>query len=159
MYNLINLDEAKYELVASFRKVAALAGVLLPEDAIEISHWGTQHIVKPLSKDNMAIYVFVLNGRCLKVGKVGSKSQARYISHHYNPLSSKSNLAKSILEHRDDSNFSGVTEENVGEWIKKNVDRVNFILNKEAGISTLNLFESFLQCRLNPLFEGFQSQR
>jgi hypothetical protein len=47
----------------------------------------------------------------------------------------------------------------VGAWIKTNVDRTNYLLDAERGIPVLTLLESFLQCRLRPRFEGFESQR
>ncbi len=107
----------------------------------------------------MAVYVFVWSGRCLKVGKVGPKSQARFTSQHYRPASSNSNLAKSLVAGHEKLGLSDITDSNVGAWIKGNVDRVNFLLSAECGIPTLTLLESFLQCRLNPFFEGFDSQR
>jgi hypothetical protein len=55
--------------------------------------------------------------------------------------------------------LSGISESNVGEWTKANVDRVNFLLSVKFGIPVLTLLESFLQCRLKPQFEGFESQR
>lgn len=36
---------------------------------------------------------------------------------------------------------------------------MNFILDAVLGIHVLNLLEAFLQCRLQPEFEGFSSQR
>lgn len=161
MEKITNLEEVSKSLATSFREVAKLAGVSLADDAIEIRYWGTQHKAESLGKNRMAVYVFVLNGECLKVGKVGPRSHARYISHHYNASSSQSNLAKSLLSHHHEPRFSSVPEDEdkVGDWIKENVDRVNFILDKDVGVPVLNLLESFLQCRLGPHFEGFESQR
>ena len=107
----------------------------------------------------MAVYVFEWKGQCLKVGKVGPNSQARYTSQHYGPSSSNSNLAKSVLGGRDELGISAVSKSNVGAWIKNNVDRTNYLLDSECGIPMLTLLESFLQCRLKPRFEGFESQR
>ena len=107
----------------------------------------------------MAVYEFLWRDVCLKVGKVGPNSQARYTSQHYSPSSSNSNLAKSIVSARADLGVPDITESNVGAWIKSNVDRVNFLLDAEWGIPVLTLLESFLQCRLRPRFEGLESQR
>jgi len=46
-----------------------------------------------------------------------------------------------------------------GEWIKKNMHRTNLILDARLGIEVLTLLEGFVQCRLKPLYEGFESQR
>ena len=147
-------------LLDDFRKVVALAGVALPPAALSLETLPAPH--KPpstLPSGKMAVYVFVWNGRCLKVGKVGPKSQARFTSQHYSPTSSNSNLAKSLVAGHGKLGLSGISESNAGAWIKANVDRVNFFLSAECGIPVLTLLESFLQCRLNPVFEGFDSQR
>ncbi len=147
-------------LLDDFQKVVALAGVPLPPAALSFETLPAPH--KPpsaLPNGKAAIYVFIWNGVCLKVGKAGPKSHARFTSQHYNPASSNSNLAKSLVTDHEKIGVSGITESNVGAWIKANVDRVNFLLSVECGIPVLTLLESFLQCRLNPVFEGFESQR
>lgn len=147
-------------LLDDFRKVVALADIALPPAALSLETLPAPH--KPpstLPSGKMAVYVFVWNGRCLKVGKVGPKSQARFTSQHYSPASSNSNLAKSLVAGHGKLGLSGISESNAGAWIKANVDRVNFFLSAECGIPVLTLLESFLQCRLNPVFEGFDSQR
>ena len=147
-------------LLEDFRKVVVLAGVSLPPAALSFETLPAPH--KPpsaLPSGKAAVYVFVWNGRCLKVGKVGPKSQARFTSQHYSPASSNSNLAKSLVAGHGKLGLSGITESNVGAWIKTHVDRVNFLLSVESGIAVLTLLESFLQCRLDPVFEGFESQR
>ncbi|MBO3705456.1 MAG: hypothetical protein J5X21_03495 [Candidatus Accumulibacter sp.] len=147
-------------LLDDFRKVVGLAGMSLPPAALSVEILPAPH--KPpsaLPSGKAAVYVFVWNGHCLKVGKVGPKSQARFTSQHYSPASSNSNLAKSLVAGHEKLGLSGITESNVGAWIKANVDRVNFLLSVECGIPVLTLLESFLQCRLSPIFEGSGSQR
>ena len=147
-------------LIEDFRRVAEIAGVSVASNVLLVERLLAPH--KPpssLPRGKMAVYVFEWKGQCLKVGKVGPNSQARYTSQHYGPSSSNSNLAKSVLAGRDELGISGVSESNVGAWIKTNVDRTNYLLNTECGISVLTLLESFLQCRLRPRFEGFESQR
>lgn len=148
------------ELLDDFRKVTELAGVTLLPNALSISR---AHAPK-LPHGKMAVYVFThKDGTCLKVGKAGPRSHARFTSQHYLPSSCKSNLAKSLIF---DSTYPEVTEANVGEWIRHEVDRVNVFLDikctstdPQTGIFVLTLLESFLQCRLNPKYEGFKSQR
>ena len=93
------------------------------------------------------------------VGKVGPNSKARYTSQHYNPKSSNSNLAKSILKEKENLGLAHLDEANVGAWIKKETDRTNLLLDATIGIPILSFLESFLQCRLRPQFEGFPSQK
>lgn len=107
----------------------------------------------------MAVYVFCHQGRTLKVGKAGPNSEARYTSQHYNPNSAQSTLAASLLRGGDELGIQGITKASVGVWIKANTDRYNFLLHSKHPIRLLTLLEAFLQCRLNPAFEGFGSQR
>lgn len=147
-------------LVSKFRECAKLAGILVPEVAIALEQFSAPH--KPpsiLPKNRFAVYAFFWNNECLKVGKVGQNSQARFTSQHYLPSSSNSNLAKSILAHKDELGLNALTDATVGNWIKENTGRVNFILNAQLGVPVLTLLEVFLQCALKPRFEGFASQR
>jgi hypothetical protein len=143
-----------------FLKVARLAGVTLPANAISIERLPAPH--RPpsaLPQGKMAVYAFFWKSQCLKVGKAGPKSHARFSSQHYSPTSSRSNLSKSLVRRQGELGLSGISESNVGDWIKSNVGRANFLLNAEIGIPVLSLLESFLQCSLRPQFEGFKSQR
>jgi hypothetical protein len=147
-------------LVSDFAKAASLAGISLPSDAISYETLPAPH--KPpsgLPEGKMAAYVFVWNGVCLKVGKVGPKSHARFTSQHYSPRSSNSNLAKSLVAAGGKNGIPVLSDAAVGEWIRTNVSRVNFLLSAKCGVPVLTLLESFLQCRLKPMFEGFESQR
>jgi hypothetical protein len=147
-------------LIADFEKVALIARVPISKSDILIEELPAPH--KPPSKlplGFMAVYIFSFRGDCLKVGKSGPRSQARYTSQHYNPKSAMSNLAKSLLATKGDRRFKKLNDENVSEWLKTNTDRVNLLLPYEFGISTLTLLEAFAQCRLKPIFEGFDSQK
>ncbi len=147
-------------LLDDFIKVAKLARATLPANAISIVASAAPHEHPPALKNgDVAVYVYILKGDCLKVGKVGPKSHARYVSHHYNPSSSISNLAKSILDDRNNMGLQHLDENDVGNWIRSYTDRVNFVLSGENLIPVLNLLEAFLQCRLKPRFEGFKSQK
>jgi len=151
---------APKDLTSDFKQVAALAGIVLQEADLIADVLPAPHSPPAsLGADNMAVYCFFWRDECLKVGKVGPKSQARYTSQHYLPNSSMSNLAKSILKEQRRMGLENLNESTVGDWIKQETTRVNFILNSSVGVSALNLLEAFLQCRLIPKFEGFSSQR
>ena len=148
------------QLIADFASVAALAGVSIPDAAITAEVLLKPHVPPTaLPSGKMAVYVFLWGNSCLKVGKVGPRSQARYTSQHYNPNSSNSNLAKSILKQGLELGLPSLSDTTVGNWIKTETDRVNFLLDQKLGIPVLSLMESFLQCRLRPKFEGFGSQK
>ncbi|NKQ37279.1 MAG: hypothetical protein HF973_16890 [Chloroflexi bacterium] len=148
------------QLVKDFESVARLAGVDISSGSITVGILKAPHTPpNSLLSGKMAVYVFLWGDVCLKVGKAGPKSQARYTSQHYNPNSSNSNLAKSILKHKTELGLPNLTDSTVGDWIKSNTDRLNFILDQNLGIPVLSLMEVFFQCRLRPRFEGFDSQK
>lgn len=147
-------------LAESFRKVADLSGISVSPDEFTVESLPAPH--RPptrLPVGRMAVYVFCHRGRTLKVGKVGPNSGPRYTSQHYNPNSAPSTLAASLLSAGDNIGIQGITEAGVGDWIKANTDRYNFLLDSKHPIRLLTLLEAFLQCRLSPAFEGFGSQR
>lgn len=146
------------ELADDFREVARFAGVAIPPDALYLDTCPAPHRPKGLPSGWMAVYLFDYGGRALKIGKAGPNSDARYRSQHYRVGSSNSNLARSLV--LDGARIGvAVTEESVGSWIREHTSRVNLLLRADLGIPLLTLAEAFLQCRLNPVFEGFESQR
>lgn len=147
-------------LAEDFRRVAELSGINLSSGEVTVESLSAPH--RPPSRlpmGRMAVYVFCHQGRTLKVGKAGPNSEARYTSQHYNPNSAQSTLAASLLRGGDELGIQGITKASVGVWIKANTDRYNFLLHSKHPIRLLTLLEAFLQCRLNPAFEGFGSQR
>jgi hypothetical protein len=80
------------------------------------------------------------------------------MSQHYNPKSAISNLAKSILSDSNMKNL-GITEANVGDWIKHNCRRIDIIIDMEVGIFALELIEAVLHYKYCPVYEGFIAQR
>lgn len=146
------------ELGRRVSNVIELAGVQVEEGQIRMIDKGVPHKPSSLPKGAVGVYLFFYQDECLKVGKSGSKSNARFLSQHYNPESSQSNLAKSILL---DNKFSDhqLSSENVGDWMKSNLRRIDFLIDESLGIFVPNLVEAFLHLRLKPRYEGFESQR
>lgn len=141
-------------------KLANIHNIERDDITIETLTYGENHNQKKLPNGQIAVYIF-RNPNCdicYKVGKVGTNSNARYQVQHYSPNSSKSNLANSILNDPK-LNDNEEIQLNVGEWIKKNTTRTNILLKAEKGIFALNLLEAFVQNRLNPIYEGYKSQK
>ena len=148
------------QLAHDFRNVATLAGLPLSEDDLTVETLSAPHSAPTrLPAGKMAVYVFRYQGRALKIGKAGPNSNARYTGQHYSPGAAQSTLASSLLKRGTEIDIHEITEPTVGHWIKVNTDRYNFLLDSRYPIRLLTLLESFLQCRLDPVFEGFQSQR
>ena len=147
------------QLREDFLRVAEFAEIDMQPDAVCVEILSMPH--KPprcLPNGKVAVYIFSTNKCVLKVGIADQNAEARYTYQHYNPRSSNSNLAKSIL--KDGVRWQGhnLNEDNVGNWIKKNTDRVNYLL--DANVSKrkwgLNLLEAFVQCKWQPVYEGKQ---
>ena len=144
-------------LLDDFLAAATLGKIELPLDAISTEILPMPHQApSSLPRGKAAVYTFATNDRVLKVGKAGPNSNARYTSQHYNPHSAQSTLASSILKDRARWQEHSLNENNVSAWIKRNTHRVNYLL--DAGVPkskwVLNLLEAFVQCRLQPVYEG-----
>jgi len=135
--------------------IAEATGSYINDDLIIRKNRGIPHQVS-LPKGMMGIYTFSYNGQYLKIGKVGSKSAARFVSPHYDPKSSNSNLAKSILKDPDMQNI--IDHDDLKTWIKNNTDRVDLLIDASLGTFVLNLVEAALHCMYKPKYEGFESQ-
>ena len=147
-------------LIQSFRQCADLAGVVLSLEALTVELLDAPHRPPPgVPNGKLAIYLFFYGGKCLKIGKAGANSHKRYSSHHYNAGSSSSNLAKALIGARQEMGIEHVLAAEIGKWIRANVSRINVLMDASYGVTVQNLLESFLQCALNPRFEGRESQR
>lgn len=146
-------------LKKEFINIAAISNVKIGESLIEIDCKPAPHKQPKLGYKKMAVYVFMYKNKCLKVGKVGLKSKPRFRNQHYLPKSCKSNLARSLLLDSQFREKYGLTEEGIKEWMLANLDRVDFLIDESIGVFALSLLEAFLQCKLNPIFEGYENQK
>jgi len=151
----------RYANIASdFVEVAALADIAIPPSDIEVEFIANPHLPPPsLPSGKLAVYVFMLGDRCLKVGKAGRKSAPRFCSQHYGPGRARSSLAKSLVKGQTAIGLTGIDETNVKAWICQHTSRVHFLIPSKYDLFALSLLEAFVQCRLQPEFEGFASQR
>lgn len=150
-------------LVRDFIEVSQLAGLSLKTSDIETQVLVAPHKRTGLPKGKAAVCVFFHGETCLKVGKVGANSDARFRSQHYLPSGAMSNLAKSLCldftTEEAQSRFfradlrTAFESESVADWMLTNLSRVHFFLDANAPTGALRLLEVFLQCRLQPLFE------
>lgn len=148
-------------LIRDFLQVSQLAGLSLQASDIETQVLVAPHKRTGLPKGKAAVYVFFHGETCLKVGKVGANSDARFRSQHYLPSGAMSNLAKSLCLDftTKQSRFfhpelrSGFDAESVADWMLTNLSRVHFFVDANAPTGTVRLLEVFLQCRLQPIFE------
>jgi hypothetical protein len=150
----------QYEKIRSdFVRVARLAGCPIPLSDIEVEYFPAPHKQpSSLPPERMAVYVFMFRKRCLKVGKAGPNSAARFCSQHYGNKA-PSTLAKSLVKRQAEIGASKLNDKNVKDWICEKTTRINFLIPSQYGVFTLLLLEAFVQCCLQPEFEGFAGQR
>lgn len=139
--------------IHNFIEAANLASVQIKKEDFYIEYLESPHKPpKPLPQGRMAVYGFWFDNKWLKIGMVGSNSNPRYVSQHYNPRSAPSNLAKSLSNDKlpDEWKFD---REHPGEWIKSQTNRVNIVLDSSYGKLLLAYLEAFLHLRLRPRYE------
>jgi hypothetical protein len=135
-------------------QAASIAGFDVEASALSVEAWeaGDRHSPTELPDGKAAVYVFVANGECLKVGKVNSKSRSRFRYQHYSAESSRSNLARSLMG--DEVFQSMIGNSDCGEWIRKNTTRYNILIPVELGEAFVHFAEAFMILKLNPRFEA-----
>ncbi len=137
------------------RKLLVFLKIEDRENEIEHKDHGCPHKPESLEKGKMAIYIFIHNEIFLKIGKVGEKSKARFLSQHYGTTRSNSNLAKSILNNEKMvKRYSLDTKKNIGEWIMENTQRIDILIPTDFGMKFLSLLEAYLHYQYKPRFEG-----
>jgi hypothetical protein len=159
----LNLPTPLKRLAADFRRVADIAGLPVDEAGLLLECLPAPHrrpAQLPIGK--RAVYVFLLGSTCLKVGKAGAKSRARFTSQHYEPNSCRSNLAKSLLRDGallrqcmpDSRRAELASETTIGAWIESHATRWHLFLEEHQSPFLWSLLEAFVHCRLRPRFEG-----
>lgn len=144
------------DALSNFIIVSQLAGVPITPQEFIVEYLEAPH--KPparLPQDKMAVYGFYYKkeGKWLKIGMAGPKSNARYTSQHYNPNSARSSLAKSLLHDQDIRSSENFNDMNISSWIKANCNRVNILMDSKYDSKLLALLEAFLHVRLRPRYE------
>ena len=113
-----------------------------------------------LPDGKVAIYAWFFRGdQCLKCGKAGPNTKARYTSQHYNAKSSGSNLANSLITLGERIGIAGLNVSTAGDWIKQNTMRVNILfpinmVDPRTLPLALAYYEAFFHVRWKPVFEG-----
>jgi len=131
-----------------------ICGVQMSEADFELKNMGVPHSPTALPKGKMAVYIFLNGEKCLKVGKAGLKSNARYTSQHYSVGRTSSTLAKSIVKTPERVGMEKMEEGKVGAWIKSQTRRINILLDSGHSRDILNFVEAFYILRLKPVYEG-----
>ena len=126
---------------------------------------GDTHHPTTLPRGMRGVYVFLAGEHCFKVGKAGTKSQARWNSHHYNlDETTPSTLPKSIVRNNEmfkpffpadiHGEIDALCKTNIQAWIKHNLSRIEFLIPDDGDPFALSLLEALVQFRLKPKFEG-----
>lgn len=126
---------------------------------------GPSHNPTSLQTGTCGVYAFMAGDCCFKVGKAGPKSKARWNSHHYNlDETTPSTMTKSIIKNKSrfkrcfpdakHHEIDQLKKENIQQWIKDNISRMEFLIGDQGDGFALNLLEALVQFHLKPIFEG-----
>ncbi len=106
---------------------------------------------KQLPKGYIAVYFFFEGDVALKIGKANAKSKARFTSQHYRINTTKSTLAKSLMNDSD-RHFDDAGE--VKNWMLNNLQRINVLIKEDKGKAATELVEAIMHYRFRPTYEG-----
>ncbi|QXE92805.1 hypothetical protein KP001_09915 [Geomonas subterranea] len=126
---------------------------------------GKSHSPTSLQRGTCGVYVFLTDTQCLKVGKAGGKSKARWNSHHYClDETTPSTLPKSILRHKNvikkffppeaHREIDVLSKISIQDWIKNNLSLIEFVIEDSGDKFALSLLEALAQYSLKPVYEG-----
>lgn len=153
-------------IVSEFRRDAVDAEIEGWPCDLQVEYQEAPHQPHALPPSRAAIYVFLLSdrygrhvpagqGRVLKVGKAGERSNARFQSQHYGSAA-PSTLAKSLATYRTLWPWLGIEEpdlENPRLWMRQHLDRVNIYVPGDRP-RVLSELETYIRARVGSVFEG-----
>ena len=148
------LEDHLEMLLNGFVQAAQIANYEVSRDDLNLEFFPAPHKPEKLHKGKRAIYGFGVDDHWLKIGKAGGNSNARFQSQHYNPRSANSNLASSILKDGESPIVPTLSENTVGEWIKKNCYRFNVLFGAHHADELATFMEAFFIFCLKPRYEG-----
>lgn len=152
----MNID--KVDIFSDLIKdVSKILGKPISPNAFEIIDRGIPHTPPtklPAGKTGVYTYFCPTENCFLKIGKVGTKSSARFTSQHYSPDSAKSTLAKSLLADQTMREKYNLTETNIKTWIKENCRRIDILFDVSLGKFANELCEAILHYKFEPKYEG-----
>lgn len=161
----MNLKCKEHEIVEVISQISKILGREIDTDRLKFIFSTKGHENPKFEKGYMYIYSFWHDDfyEPLKIGKAGPKSKRRYERSHYDPESSKSCLAGSLVNDEYFSTKYNLNKDNVSSWMHENLQRINiqvpFDVDSGFDYFTLELIEVILHYKYKPYFEGCKSQR
>ena len=130
---------------------ATLGYPILPSDYY-VEDLGCPHTIpKRLPEGCIAVYFFFEGDVALKIGKANAKSKARYTYQHYEINTTKSSLAKSLM---NDPNRHFNDAADVKNWMLNNLQRINVLIKEDKGKAATELVEAIMHYKFRPTYEG-----
>ena len=161
----MDLKSRESEIVVIITEISRVLGKEIDINRIKFISSEKEHSNPKFEKGYMYIYSFWHDDfhQPLKIGKAGPKSKRRYERSHYDPESSKSCLAGSLVNDEYFSNKYNINKDNVSVWMHENLQclniRIPFDVDNGFDYFTLELIEAILHYKYEPYFEGCKSQR
>lgn len=130
---------------------AKLGYPILPSDYVVEDLCCPHTWPKRLPKGYIAVYLFFEENTALKIGKANAKSKARYTSQHYRINTTKSTLAKSLM---NDPTRHFHDAADVKNWMLSKLRRINVLIKEEKGKAATELVEAVMHYAFRPTYEG-----
>lgn len=150
------MEELSKEIILNYiTKVTSDLGKELSDENIKIQNMGNPHGHIRLKDGETAVYLFYLEEeKCyLKIGKVGTNSNARLNSQHYSIKASQSTLASSLLNDKYMVKKYSLQENTISAWINEKTSKTIIIIRSKNEFAN-SLVESMLHYKCNPKYEG-----
>ena len=177
----MDVNQIKNEFLFYIKTISKALGkeIEISDNDIIVTEPGCANHNRIVWEENcMYVYSFWYNGEVLKIGKAGPNSRERYKNHHYNSLSSKSCLARSLLiqgksvlsewgiDYEKELQLEAKTHKSsksIKDSIKNKCTRIDVRLPFDSSIKDdifkLELVEAILHYVYKPIFEGWENQR
>lgn len=159
-------DEEALLLRQCLLEAASLGQVELRGPEVQIRFQDPPHDRPRFPYWAQALYVFRFQDLCLKVGRAGPNSRARFTTHHYtgstayslpNVINDCAEPLATELSRGEVQTLEALPVDRVGEWVAKNCGRINILFPSDHPRTTAKLLEAVLQARFDPCYEGPRS--
>jgi len=141
------------QIETTILNVFEAVGTSISKDSLTVDDLGIPHEPKNLPKNKMAVYMYIYGDCFIKIGQAYKNSNARFQYQHYNGHAGSGSLCYDIINDPGMKKY-GLNMENVSEWMKANLRRIDILIDAELGKLALNLVEACMHYIYNPKYEG-----
>jgi len=146
---MVKNKQMKIVLMDIFKAV----GAPITKDSFIVDDLGIPHKPNNLPKNKMALYMFIHEDHFIKIGQADKNSNARFKYQHYNGHAGSGSLCYDIINDPEMKKYN-LSMDNVSDWMKANLHRIDILIDAELGKLALNIAEASMHYIYNPKYEG-----